>query len=56
MRYAASLRGINVGGRRVTGDELRVPFEQLGLRAVDAFPTSGNVVFDADEGDGLAAG
>ena len=47
--YAAFLRGVNLGSnRRVSGDELRAIFTRLGFRDVDAFRTSGNVVFDAD--------
>lgn len=50
MRYAAFLRAINVGGRRLTNDQLRVPFEQLGLEDVATYRASGNVVFSADAG------
>jgi uncharacterized protein (DUF1697 family) len=49
-RYAAFLRGINLGRRRVTGATLREPFVGLGLSGVDTFLASGNVVFDAPEG------
>jgi uncharacterized protein (DUF1697 family) len=46
--YAAFLRGINVGrAHRVGSAELRECFEELGLRDVSTFRTSGNVVFDA---------
>jgi uncharacterized protein (DUF1697 family) len=46
--YAAFLRGINVGtAHRVGSAELRACFEELGLRDVSTFRTSGNVVFDA---------
>jgi uncharacterized protein (DUF1697 family) len=51
MRHAAFLRGINVGNRRVTGQELCVPFEALGFRDVASFLASGNVVFDTDDTD-----
>jgi uncharacterized protein (DUF1697 family) len=45
--YAAFLRGINVGrAHRVGSAELRACFEELGLRDVATFRTSGNVVFD----------
>jgi uncharacterized protein (DUF1697 family) len=44
--YAAFLRGINVGkAHRVGSAELRACFEQIGLRDVATFRTSGNVVF-----------
>jgi uncharacterized protein (DUF1697 family) len=46
--YAAFLRGVNVGkAHRVGSAELRALFEELGLREVATFRTSGNVVFDA---------
>ncbi len=46
-RYAAFLRGINVGGRRVKSPDLCAPFERLGHTDVVSFRASGNVVFDA---------
>ena len=47
-RYAAFLRGINLGRqRRVGGDELRRLFTELGFADVATFRTSGNVVFAA---------
>jgi uncharacterized protein (DUF1697 family) len=47
-RYAAFLRAINVGGRRITGTELCVPFaEVMGFDDVKSFRASGNVVFGA---------
>jgi uncharacterized protein (DUF1697 family) len=47
-RYAAFLRGVNLGGQRKTGSaELRACFEAIGLEDVQTFRTSGNVVFDA---------
>jgi uncharacterized protein (DUF1697 family) len=46
-RYAAFLRGVNLGARRKTGSaELRSCFEAIGLEDVQTFRTSGNVVFD----------
>lgn len=47
-RYAAFLRGINLGNRRVTNDQLRACFEALGLERPVTFRASGNVVFDTD--------
>jgi uncharacterized protein (DUF1697 family) len=44
-RYAAFLRGINLGRRRVTGPELCAPFTSLGFEEVASFLASGNVVF-----------
>jgi uncharacterized protein (DUF1697 family) len=48
--YAAFLRGMNVGGHRISNAELRVHFEQLGLSDVSTFRASGNVIF-ADAGE-----
>jgi uncharacterized protein (DUF1697 family) len=45
-RYAAFLRGINVGGTRIAKDDLCAPFRALGLEDVTTFRASGNVVFD----------
>src|SRR5687768_4282787 len=48
MRYAAFLRGVNLGrNRRVTSAELKALFEELGAEDVATFRTSGNVVFEA---------
>jgi uncharacterized protein (DUF1697 family) len=44
-RYAAFLRGINLGKRRVTGDGLRSCLEELGFEDVATFRASGNVIF-----------
>jgi uncharacterized protein (DUF1697 family) len=49
-RYAAFLRGINVGGHRITNDELRKACEAVGLEDVATFRASGNVMF-ADQDD-----
>src|SRR5260221_14058961 len=48
-RYVAFLRGMNLGGRRITNDELRSHFEMLGCGAVATFRASGNVIFEKDE-------
>ena len=48
MRYAAFLRGVNLGrNRRVSSAELKSMFEELGADDVATFRTSGNVVFEA---------
>jgi uncharacterized protein (DUF1697 family) len=44
-RYIAFLRGMNLGGRRITNDDLRSHFEALGCEDVATFRASGNVVF-----------
>ena len=47
-RYAAFLRGVNLGARRrASSDDLRSCFESIGLEDVATFRTSGNVVFEA---------
>lgn len=45
MRHIAFLRAINVGGHTVTMDRLRQLFGQLGLKDVETFIASGNVIF-----------
>lgn len=50
-RCVAFLRGMNLGGRRITNDDLRAHFEALGFTGVGVFRASGNVFFD-DPGDG----
>jgi len=47
-RYVAFLRGMNLGGRRITNDELRSHFEALGCEDVATFRASGNVIFACD--------
>ena len=56
MRYAAFLRGINVGGHVVKMDRLRKVFESADLGGVETFIASGNVVFESPKksGDALA--
>jgi uncharacterized protein (DUF1697 family) len=44
-RFFAFLRAINVGGHTVTMDALRGHFESLGLKDVETFIASGNVIF-----------
>ncbi len=46
-RYVAFLRAINVGGHTVTKDRLIAVFESLGLKDVETFIASGNVIFSA---------
>jgi uncharacterized protein (DUF1697 family) len=46
-RFVAFLRGMNLGGRRITNDDLRAQFEAIGLAQVATFRASGNVVFAA---------
>lgn len=53
-RAVAFLRGINVGGHRVKMDDLRAHFGALGLKNVETFIASGNVIFDAPRAVGPA--
>lgn len=45
-RYVAFLRGMNLGRRRITNDELCDCFRDFGFGDVSAFLASGNVIFD----------
>ena len=45
--YAAFLRGMNVGGHRITNAELRARLAEIGLQDPRCFRASGNVVFGA---------
>jgi uncharacterized protein (DUF1697 family) len=47
-KYAAFLRGINVGGRTLKMAEVKAFFRELGYSAVATYLQSGNVVFDAE--------
>ena len=46
-RYAALLRGINLGGRRIPMPVLATMFSDAGCREVRTYIASGNVVFSA---------
>ena len=50
-RRAAFLRGINLGGRRVTNDRLADVVAEAGVRDVGTFLASGNVVFSHEDDD-----
>jgi len=45
--HAAFLKGMNLGSRRLTNEELRGHFEAIGLVDVATFRASGNVVFSS---------
>ncbi len=45
-RLVAFLRGMNLGARRLTNEELRRAVEGAGLDGVATYQASGNVVFD----------
>ena len=50
------LRGVNVGGHLIKMDALRSLYESLGLRKVETFIQSGNVVFTTQARDRGALG
>lgn len=55
MRWAALLKGVNVGGnRKLPMADLRATVEALDWRDARTLLASGNVVFDCDEGDEAA--
>ncbi|HEU5143070.1 MAG TPA: DUF1697 domain-containing protein [Solirubrobacterales bacterium] len=52
-RHVAFLRGVNLGAkRRVSGEQLRAIFADVGFEEVATFRASGNVVFDAGDTKG----
>ena len=53
-KYVALLRGINVGGHRVSMESLRALFAELGFSNVETFIASGNAVFETEESDRVA--
>jgi uncharacterized protein (DUF1697 family) len=48
--YAAFLRGMNLGGRRITNSDLAAAVSGIGFEEVETFRASGNVIFAADRG------
>lgn len=50
-RWAALLRGVNVGGRKLPMADLKAMLEALGFANVRTLLASGNAVFEADEKD-----
>jgi uncharacterized protein (DUF1697 family) len=46
-RYAAFLRGVNLGKRTVKSAELKAAFETMGFTGVKTLLASGNILFDA---------
>lgn len=54
-RFAAFLRGINLGKRTVKSADLRAAFEAMGFANVKTLLASGNVVFEAQAEPDLAA-
>lgn len=46
-RHAAFLKGMNLGGRRISNQDLRAAVESLGVSDVETFRASGNLIFEA---------
>jgi uncharacterized protein (DUF1697 family) len=54
--HAAFLKGMNLGKRRITNDELGRVFSAIGFESVRTFRASGNVSFEtAERDDGVLA-
>ena len=53
-RCVAFLRAINVGGRRVSMEDLRRHFTRMGFDTIETFIASGNVLFSAQRTPGPA--
>ena len=53
-RYAAFLRGVNLGKRQVKSADLLATFKAMGFAEVNTLLASGNVLFDADKVDARA--
>ena len=53
--HVAFLRGMNLGGRRLTNDALREAFEDMGFAGVSTFRASGNVILGDASGADLAS-
>jgi uncharacterized protein (DUF1697 family) len=49
--FVAFLRGMNLGRRRITNDELCACFERIGFAGATAFMASGNVILSAGTAD-----
>ncbi len=54
-RYAAFLRGMNLGGRRITNSDLCAHVAAIGFDEVDSFRASGNLVVTTPRAEQVAA-
>jgi uncharacterized protein (DUF1697 family) len=54
MRYAAFMRGLNLGKRTVKMEELKKLFVKIGFAEVESFIASGNIVFETASKDRTA--
>lgn len=52
-RYAAFLRGVNLGKRQTKSADLKAIFEELGFDGVRTLISSGNVLFETKSAKGL---
>jgi uncharacterized protein (DUF1697 family) len=52
-RYAAFLRGVNLGRRTTKSADLVAAFEEMGFANAKTLIASGNVLFDADRDSGM---
>ncbi|MBX4199776.1 DUF1697 domain-containing protein [Candidatus Saccharibacteria bacterium] len=50
-KYAALLRGVNVGGRIIKMAELKICLEKAGLEDVETLLQSGNVIFKSNKNE-----
>lgn len=55
QRYLAFLRGMNVGGHRISMVDLRDHFTALGLANVESYIASGNTIFETVEKESVSA-
>ena len=53
QRFFVFIRAINVGGRRLTNEQLIEPFLRLGFSEVAAYQAAGNITFRTDDTDGV---
>ena len=56
MRYAAFMRGLNLGKRNVKMEDLKKIFVKLSFTGVESFIASGNIVFESPSKDTAALG
>ena len=53
QRFFVFIRAVNVGGRRLTNEQLIEPFVRIGLRDVAAYQAAGNITFRTDDPDAV---
>lgn len=55
MQTVAFLRGMNVGGHRITNADLVKAFEGMGFKGVSTYRASGNVMLSGEASEALAS-